>query len=51
VSADEFFAAVRSAALKSRRQFAELRTSGHTPDHPATFKEAAYLKAIFIELS
>jgi 23S rRNA (cytosine1962-C5)-methyltransferase len=51
VSADEFFAAVRSAALKSRRQFAELRTSGHTLDHPATFKEAAYLKAIFIELS
>jgi len=50
VSAGEFFGAVRSAARKSRRKFAELRTTGHPPDHPATFPEAQYLKCIYLKL-
>ena len=50
VSAGEFFGAVRSAARKSRRKFAELRTTGHPPDHLATFPEAHYLKCIYLEL-
>ncbi|HKI72430.1 MAG TPA: class I SAM-dependent methyltransferase [Verrucomicrobiae bacterium] len=50
VSAGEFFGAVRSAARNSRRKFAELRTTGHPPDHPATFPEAQYLKCIYLEL-
>lgn len=49
VSAEEFFAAVRRSAAKSGRSFSEMRTTGHAPDHPATFKEAEYLKAIYLE--
>jgi 23S rRNA (cytosine1962-C5)-methyltransferase len=50
VRANEFFEAVRNAALKSRRSFQELETATNPPDHPATFREAEYLKAIFIQL-
>jgi 23S rRNA (cytosine1962-C5)-methyltransferase len=48
VSSEEFFGAVRAAAVSSGRTFAEIETSGHAPDHPARFKEAEYLKAIFL---
>jgi len=50
VSAQEFFEVVRQSAVKSGRKFSELRTTAHAPDHPATFKEAAYLKAIYLKL-
>jgi 23S rRNA (cytosine1962-C5)-methyltransferase len=49
VSAPEFFEAVRRAAAKSGRKFSELKTLQHSPDHPATFKEAAYLKVIYLK--
>jgi 23S rRNA (cytosine1962-C5)-methyltransferase len=48
VTTDEFFDAVRKAAISSRRRFRELETTGHPPDHHATFKEAEYLKAIYL---
>jgi len=48
VSAQEFFEAVRDAVRRSGRSFKELQTTGHPPDHPATFAEAAYLKAIYL---
>ncbi|MGN6555560.1 MAG: 23S rRNA (cytosine(2499)-C(5))-methyltransferase, partial [Verrucomicrobiota bacterium] len=48
VSAEEFFGAVRLAATKSGRTFQELETTRHAPDHHATFKEAEYLKAIYL---
>jgi 23S rRNA (cytosine1962-C5)-methyltransferase len=48
VSAADFFDAVRRAARKSGRPFAELKTLQHPPDHPAGFKEAEYLKAIYL---
>jgi 23S rRNA (cytosine1962-C5)-methyltransferase len=48
VSTDEFFAVVRRAAEKSGRAFKELQTTRHAPDHPATFPEAEYLKAIYL---
>ena len=48
VTAPEFLGAVRSAASQSGRPFAELQTTGHAPDHPATFPEANYLKAIYL---
>jgi 23S rRNA (cytosine1962-C5)-methyltransferase len=51
VSAEEFFGAVRQAAANSGRRFVELKTTRHAPDHPATFKEANYLKGIFLEIS
>jgi 23S rRNA (cytosine1962-C5)-methyltransferase len=48
VSAEEFFDAVRRSAANSGRKFAELRTTRHAPDHPATFKEAEYLKGSYL---
>lgn len=48
VSAEEFFEAVRFVARRSRRHFRELRTTRHAPDHHANFKEAEYLKAIYL---
>jgi 23S rRNA (cytosine1962-C5)-methyltransferase len=51
VAAAEFFEAVRLAARKSGRKFHELETAGHAPDHPATFKEAEYLKAIYLRFA
>ena len=51
VSAAEFFDTVRRAALKSGRKFAELKTLRHPPDHPAGFKEAEYLKVIYLKFT
>ncbi len=48
VSSEEFFGAVRQAARDSARPFTEWQTTGHPPDHPATFSEAQYLKAIYL---
>jgi 23S rRNA (cytosine1962-C5)-methyltransferase len=48
VTAEEFFDAVRRSAGKSARTFQEIQTTRHAPDHPATFKEAEYLKAIYL---
>ena len=50
VSSVEFFDAVRRAAMKSGRKFSELKTKLHPPDHPAGFKEAEYLKVIYLKL-
>jgi 23S rRNA (cytosine1962-C5)-methyltransferase len=50
VTAEEFFEVVRVAARKSRRAFSEIQTTHHAPDHPAKFKEAEYLKAIYLRL-
>ncbi|MEI6074676.1 MAG: class I SAM-dependent methyltransferase [Verrucomicrobiota bacterium] len=51
VTAVEFFEAVRRAAIDSGRKFAELKTHQHPPDHPAGFKEAEYLKAIYLKFT
>ena len=51
VPAEEFFELVRRAAAKSGRKFAELKTLRHPPDHPATFKEAEYLKVIYLKFA
>jgi 23S rRNA (cytosine1962-C5)-methyltransferase len=48
VTSGEFFEAIRSAGTRSGRRFALLQTTGHAPDHPAGFKEAEYLKAIYL---
>jgi 23S rRNA (cytosine1962-C5)-methyltransferase len=48
VSTPEFLESVRTAATRSARPFTELQTTGHTADHPATFPEANYLKAIYL---
>lgn len=49
VSRDEFFEAVRRAATKSGRKCSVWKTAGHAPDHPATFPQAEYLKAIYLK--
>jgi 23S rRNA (cytosine1962-C5)-methyltransferase len=51
VSAVEFFEAVRRAAVKSGRSFTELKTLQQPPDHPAGFKEAEYLKVIYLRFA
>lgn len=50
VTVEEFFGIVRQTAVKSGRKFSELQTTGHAPDHPAKFKEAEYLKAIYLQV-
>jgi 23S rRNA (cytosine1962-C5)-methyltransferase len=51
VTAADFFGAVRQSAGNSERNFEELWTTHHAPDHPAAFKEAEYLKAICLRLA
>ena len=51
VSTEEFFEAVRHAAGGSGRAFTELETAGHAPDHTTRFKEAEYLKAMYLRAS
>lgn len=51
VSAEEFFGAVRDALRRGGRRFEELRTTGHPPDHPATFPEAHYLKCLYARVA
>lgn len=50
VPAAEFFTLARSAARSAGRQFEEIKTTRHPPDHPATFAEADYLKCIYFRL-
>ena len=50
VSEDEFFCSVREAVVQSGLKVKELKTTGHAPDHPATFYEAKYLKAIYLRV-
>jgi 23S rRNA (cytosine1962-C5)-methyltransferase len=49
VPAADFFDVVRRAVKKSGRKFSELKTQLHPPDHPAGFKEAEYLKVIYLK--
>jgi 23S rRNA (cytosine1962-C5)-methyltransferase len=48
VSAEEFFQAVCDSALGSGRRFEVMEATRHAVDHPAAFKEADYLKAIYL---
>ena len=50
VSADEFFEAVKQAAKEGGRKFEVIKTTRHAADHPATFREAEYLKCLFVRL-
>ena len=50
VSTVEFFDMMRQTARKSGRPWQELQTTGHPPDHPASFPEAHYLKCIYLRV-
>lgn len=47
VTADEFHLTVSHAAARAGRPLDEWRRTGHPLDHPATFPEGSYLKAVF----
>jgi len=51
IGSEEFCRVVRDAAHRSGAGVTERWTSGHAPDHPATFPEAHYLKAICLEIT
>ncbi|HYE30714.1 MAG TPA: class I SAM-dependent methyltransferase, partial [Methylomirabilota bacterium] len=50
VSQEEFFSAVLQSLSGTRRSFRELSRTGHPIDHPATFREAQYLKCIYLQM-
>ena len=47
VTADEFHRSVAHAAARAERPLDEWKRTGHPVDHPVTFPEGAYLKAVF----
>ena len=50
VSTEEFLGVVRRAVRLSGRTAEEMAITGHAPDHPATFPEAQYLKALYLRI-
>lgn len=51
ISREEFFKLAREAACVTGRAFTELATTLHPPDHPASFAESEYLKAIYLRFT
>ncbi len=49
VRADEFYRAVDLGIRATGRSYRKLLKTGHPLDHPVTFKEGAYLKAIYCQ--
>ncbi len=49
VRADEFYRAVDLGIRATGRSYQKLLKTGHPLDHPVTFKEGAYLKAIYCQ--
>jgi 23S rRNA (cytosine1962-C5)-methyltransferase len=47
VEAEAFFERVHQTAAEMKRPLQEIRRTGQPLDHPATFKEGAYLKCLF----
>ena len=50
ITADAFFAKVHEVASGSARTLVEIERTGHAVDHPVTFPEGAYLKAIIARI-
>jgi len=50
VTEEEFFAAAREGVSSTGRAFEVIHQSAHPLDHPATYPEARYLKAIYFLL-
>jgi 23S rRNA (cytosine1962-C5)-methyltransferase len=51
ISADEFFSEVFSGIQSAGKSYREVDRTGHAVDHPVTFKEAEYLKGIYLKIS
>lgn len=48
---DEFFRSVEEEARATGRPLAEVRRTGHPPDHPVGFAEAEYLKCLWARVA
>jgi 23S rRNA (cytosine1962-C5)-methyltransferase len=51
VDADTFFESIHQSAKEAGHRLTELERTGHALDHPIRFKEGAYLKCLFAEVS
>jgi 23S rRNA (cytosine1962-C5)-methyltransferase len=51
VSAEDFFTAVKQAAIRAGRPLSEIERTGHGIDHPVRFPEGSYLKCLFASAS
>ena len=47
ISDEQFFATVRGSAQRAGYDLVEVRRTGHAVDHPVTFAQGSYLKALF----
>jgi 23S rRNA (cytosine1962-C5)-methyltransferase len=47
VTADDFFDTLFAAARDAGRPLRVIRRTGHAADHPVSFPQGAYLKALF----
>jgi 23S rRNA (cytosine1962-C5)-methyltransferase len=47
VTEEQFFGTVRGSAQRAGYDLVELRRTGHAVDHPVTFAQGGYLKALF----
>ena len=47
ITDEQFYATVRGSAQRAGYDLAELRRTGHAVDHPVTFAQGGYLKALF----
>lgn len=50
ITEEQFFATVRGSAQRAGFDLAEIRRTGHAVDHPVTFPQGAYLKALFAKV-
>lgn len=50
ISAGEFYRAVDLGIKSAGKSYRKILKTGHAADHPVSFKEGAYLKAIFTEM-
>ena len=47
ITEEQFFATVRGSAQRAGYDLVEVRRTGHAVDHPVTFAQGGYLKALF----
>jgi 23S rRNA (cytosine1962-C5)-methyltransferase len=50
VAVEEFYSAVREGVERAKFRAREIRKTGHAIDHPVSFPEGGYLKAIYLEI-
>jgi 23S rRNA (cytosine1962-C5)-methyltransferase len=50
VRAEEFYSAVMEGVERAKLRAREIRKTGHAVDHPVTFPEGRYLKAVYLEV-